>query len=64
MINFIIGFVVAWVLFALVVSISDAIGGSISLWDGFETYLILLPIIPLLLLSMYIDKIKRKEKRK
>lgn len=30
MINFIIGFVVAWVLFALVVSISDAIGGSVK----------------------------------
>lgn len=62
MINFIIGFVVAWVLFALVVSISDAIGGSVSLWDGFETYLILFPIIPLLLLSMYIDKKRRQKK--
>ena len=62
MINFIIGFVVAWVLFALVVSITDAIGGSVSLWDGFETYLILFPIIPLLLLSMYIDKKRRQKK--
>ena len=64
MINFIIGFVVAWILFGLVVSISDATGGNISLWDGFETYLILLPIIPLLLLSIYINKKRRKEKNK
>lgn len=62
MVNFIIGFIVAWVLFALIISISDAIGGSISLWDGFETYLILFPIIPLLLLSMYIDKKRRQKK--
>lgn len=61
MINFIIGFVVAWVLFGIVLFMADN-KGDIVLWDDFTTYFLLLPIIPFILLIMYIDKIKRKEK--
>lgn len=63
MVNFIIGFVVAWILLGIILFAADK-KGDIVLWDDLTTYFLLLPLIPLLLLSMYIDKIKRKEKRK
>ncbi len=61
MINFIIGFVVAWVLLSIILFAADE-RGDIILWDDLTTYFLLLPLIPFILLSMYINKIKRKEK--
>lgn len=61
MINFIIGFVVAWFLFGIILFAANE-KGDIVLWDDFITYFLLLPITPFILLIMYIDKIKRKKK--
>ena len=59
MVNFIIGFIIAWILFAIIIFVSNLLNGSVLLWDGFETYLILLPILPIIILIEYI-KNKRK----
>jgi hypothetical protein len=63
MINFIIGFVVAWALCGIILYAEDK-RGDIVLWDDLITYLLLLPIILFILLIEYINEIKRKEKRK
>jgi hypothetical protein len=59
MVNFIIGFVVAWILLGTILFAADE-KGDIILWDDLTTYFLLLPLIPFILLSMFIKKIKRK----
>lgn len=59
MINFIIGFVVAQILFGIILFAADE-RGDIILWDDLTTYSLLLPLIPFILLSMFIKKIKEK----
>jgi len=62
MINFIIGFVVAWTLCGIILYAADR-RGDIILWDDLITYLLLLPITLFILLIEYISKIKRKENK-
>ena len=61
MINFIIGFVVAWILLGIILFAANE-KGDIILWDDLTTYFLLLPLIPFILLSMFIKKNKRKRR--
>lgn len=60
MVNFIIGFIAAWILFGIVMLIGEEVTGDIAIFDGFTTYFLLLPLVPLSLLIKLIRTIKEK----
>lgn len=47
MLYYILGFLSAWIILALLANISEEINsGGIHLWDGWASYILLAPIIP------------------
>lgn len=47
MLYYILGFLSAWIILAILADISEGINsGGIHLWNGWATYILLAPIIP------------------
>lgn len=47
MLYYLLGFLSAWIILALLANISEEINsGGIHLWDGWASYILLAPIIP------------------
>ena len=50
MLNFILGFLAAWVILSIIAYISETTqSGGIALWDGWAVIILLLPIYALIL---------------
>lgn len=64
MLNFILGFLAAWIILSIIAYISETTqSGGIALWGGWAVIILLLPIYALILLIRPIYAIIAKHKK-